>query len=149
NTNPTCRRRTSTPVASSPANSTLPLSAVSSPAMIRSSVVLPQPDGPSKATSSPVSICSDTSSSARKSPNRRERFLTSILMQGTPSCGRGPAQRGGRGGRLGLCLHAGSRAAPLDQVLDQQRHQCQQGQQRGHCERGRELVFVVKNLDVQ
>ena len=50
------RSRTSASVASSPWNSTLPVSGTSSPAMMRSSVVLPEPDGPSSATSSPAGM---------------------------------------------------------------------------------------------
>ena len=41
---------------------------LSSPAMIRSRVVLPEPEGPSSATSSPESICSDMPSRAVKLP---------------------------------------------------------------------------------
>ena len=41
---------------SSPCRSTVPRSGISSPAIMRSSVVLPEPDGPSSATSSPVSM---------------------------------------------------------------------------------------------
>ncbi|MNP71859.1 hypothetical protein D3C76_1683060 [compost metagenome] len=44
----------------------LPTSGVSSPAMIRSRVVLPQPEGPSRATSSPLWISRLISLSALK-----------------------------------------------------------------------------------
>src|SRR5438045_4158709 len=46
-----------------------PLVCRSSPAMIRSSVVLPHPDGPRKQTSSPDSIVRSIDFSATKSPN--------------------------------------------------------------------------------
>jgi hypothetical protein len=46
-------------------NRMLPESGKSRPAIIRKSVVLPEPDGPSKATSSPSSISSETFSRAR------------------------------------------------------------------------------------
>ena len=49
---------------SSPSNSTAPASGISRPAISRSSVVLPQPEGPSSATSSPVSTRKLTSSIA-------------------------------------------------------------------------------------
>src|SRR6478735_3134504 len=49
--------------------STRPDVRVSRPAMMRSSVVLPQPDGPSRATNSPSATVSDTSSSAFAAPN--------------------------------------------------------------------------------
>ena len=51
------------PFAVSP-NSTRPLSACSRPAMTRSSVVLPEPDGPSNATSSPEAMSRSMPSSA-------------------------------------------------------------------------------------
>ena len=54
---------------------TLPVSGTSSPAMTRSSVDLPEPDGPSSAVSDPDGISSETSSSASKSP---KRFVMSL-----------------------------------------------------------------------
>ena len=58
----------------------LPASAVSRPAMMRSSVVLPQPEGPSNAISSPDSMSSDTSRRAWKSPNFLLTLRISMLM---------------------------------------------------------------------
>ena len=55
---------------SRPPISTRPAVCVASPAMMRSSVVLPQPDGPSSATSSPSATVSETLSSAMVAPNR-------------------------------------------------------------------------------
>src|SRR5664280_2191167 len=57
-----------------------PGSGCSSPAMIRSNVVLPDPDGPSSATNSPVATFRLTSSSALKSPNFLLMLRTSMLM---------------------------------------------------------------------
>jgi hypothetical protein len=57
-------------VASRPSISTLPVSGRSRPAMTRSRVDLPLPDGPSRAVSEPLGISTDTSSSAAKSPKR-------------------------------------------------------------------------------
>ena len=45
-----------------------PLVAISSPAIIRSMVVLPQPDGPKSVTSVPGSTFSEMSSTARTLP---------------------------------------------------------------------------------
>ena len=45
-----------------------PLDTASSPATMRSVVVLPQPDGPSSVTSSPGATRNDTSSTAVTSP---------------------------------------------------------------------------------
>ena len=47
----------------------VPLVCGSRPAMARSRVVLPQPEGPRKQTNSPRSIDSDTASSAVNMPN--------------------------------------------------------------------------------
>ncbi len=46
-----------------------PSSGVSKPASIRSSVVLPQPLGPSSAKNSPAAMSSESLSTARKLPN--------------------------------------------------------------------------------
>ena len=54
-------------VASSPVSSTSPASAGSSPAMIRRIVLLPDPDGPSSATSCPAGTSNETPSTAWKS----------------------------------------------------------------------------------
>src|SRR3982751_5374616 len=59
---------------------TSPVSAVSSPAMTRSSVDLPLPLGPSSAVNEPLPTPIDTSSSAVKSPNRFVTLRASIAM---------------------------------------------------------------------
>src|SRR5947207_11436875 len=63
------RGRTGTSVTSRPPITMRPADRVSSPAMMRSSVVLPQPEGPSSATNSPSATSSTISSSARTAPN--------------------------------------------------------------------------------
>src|ERR1700730_9175249 len=66
-----------------------PSSGVSKPASIRSSVVLPQPLGPSSAKNSPARMSSDSRSTARKVPNF---FATpSMRNSGMSACGAGPA----------------------------------------------------------
>ena len=63
---PTLRRSIGTDVMSLPSNSTLPPASGSSrPAMMRSMVVLPQPEGPSSTSVSPRAISSVAGSSAR------------------------------------------------------------------------------------
>src|SRR5690606_9530204 len=59
----------------------LPGSACSSPAMMRSSVVFPEPDGPSSATSLPRGTCKSTLSSAVNAPNFFEILETWILIR--------------------------------------------------------------------
>ena len=54
---------------SRPACSMRPAVGVSSPAMIRSRVVLPQPDGPRKQTNSPLPVSRSIAFSAVKAPN--------------------------------------------------------------------------------
>ena len=62
---------------SQPSSRIRPSSGVSKPASIRSSVVLPQPDGPSSAKNSPARMSSDSRSTARKPPN----FFTTASMR--------------------------------------------------------------------
>ena len=68
---PTLRRSIGTSVTSASLKKIRPpASGVSSPAAMRCSVVLPQPEGPSSTIVSPRAISSDTGSSARvPSPN--------------------------------------------------------------------------------
>ena len=49
-----------------------PESGFSKPAIMRSTVVFPDPDGPSKVINSPANISSETFSTARTEPNERE-----------------------------------------------------------------------------
>src|SRR5690606_15589127 len=69
NTMPMLRWCAGTAVRSVSPRDTRPLVGVSSPAMIRNSVVLPQPDGPRKQMSLPGGRSSETSSSATVGPN--------------------------------------------------------------------------------
>ena len=62
---------------SAPACSTVPVVWMSSPAIARSSVVLPQPEGPRKQTNSPSRMSSEMSASAVNSPN----FFVRRLMR--------------------------------------------------------------------
>ena len=65
---PMSRLFAGTDVTSRPPTETVPDVASSSPAKMRSAVVLPQPDGPSSATNSPGSMCRVSPSSARTVP---------------------------------------------------------------------------------
>src|SRR5690606_17910229 len=62
---------------SSPPMRILPAVGVSSPAIMRSEVVLPQPEGPSRHTNSPSPISKLTSPTAVKSPKRLVTFSNS------------------------------------------------------------------------
>ncbi len=73
-------------MASSPVSSTSPESAASSPAMIRRIVLLPEPDGPSSATSWPAGTSNETPSTAWNEPNRLRRFLTAMAKARPPIC---------------------------------------------------------------
>ncbi len=67
----------------SPSISIVPAAGGRNPAIIRSVVVLPQPDGPSSETKSPDSIARLQSSTAVTSPKRHETFFKTSLL--TPS----------------------------------------------------------------
>src|SRR3954469_14258744 len=94
--------------------------------MIRNSVVLPDPDGPSSATSSPVSTRRSTLSSALKAPNCLTILRTSIVT-------------------ALLSFHD----LTFENRLGDQRDQSQQGQQGSDRKRPDRLIFVVENLDQQ
>src|SRR5690242_11928009 len=67
---------------------TSPEDEVSRPAMMRSSVVLPQPEGPSNETNSPSLIVSETSFRAWKAPKLlRMRSMTILAMEMVPLFG--------------------------------------------------------------
>ena len=68
NTMPMSRLLAGTLVRSLPPTDTEPEVAWSRPARMRSAVVFPHPDGPSRATSSPGSMCRVSPSSARTDP---------------------------------------------------------------------------------
>src|ERR687893_97841 len=74
----TCRARGGSPLTRCPSMSTSPDEGCSSPATIRSSVVLPQPDGPSRTRYSPSSVVRSMPSTARTPPgNSLTMFLPS------------------------------------------------------------------------
>src|SRR5438105_9429066 len=63
---------------------------VSRPAIMRSNVVLPQPDGPNSTRNSPSSVAKSTPSTARTSPSKcliRERTSTVAMPCPQPSAG--------------------------------------------------------------
>src|SRR3954470_18346212 len=94
--------------------------------MIRSSVVLPEPDGPSSASNSPCATLRSTLSSAAKLPNFLRMFFTSMVTW-----------------LLSFVQPA------LENGLHDQRDQRQHRQQRRNRKRRYELIFVVENLDQQ
>ena len=77
---PMSRREAGTEEMSLPSTRTDPVSADSKPATMRRAVVLPQPDGPSSATSSPGAISMDSPSRARVVPNVRLRSRSCTLV---------------------------------------------------------------------
>src|SRR5258706_6978398 len=104
-----------------------PVSGTSSPAMTRSSVVLPDPEGPSSASNSPVCTSRLTSRSAENVPNCFDRLRTSmVIVLFLIRDGPGP-----------------------DDTLEHQRYQRQQCQQRSHRKCGGKVVFVVKDFHMQ
>src|SRR5215471_5959650 len=106
---------------------------------MRSSVVLPEPDGPSSATSSPERMSSRTCSSAVKSPKRLVTSRIAICMahsqehfpaKWVPVRRRKRDQTKNQGS--GPIQWIGSLpCAPLQRGLGNQRHQREQREQRG------------------
>ena len=90
---PMSRLAAGLPETSLPSMSTSPVSAVSNPATIRSAVVLPQPDGPSSATSSPGAISSDIPSSALAAPKARVSSRSDTLVPSRAPAAWPPAAR--------------------------------------------------------
>src|SRR5262245_43535922 len=114
-------------VASSPSKRTWPRSARSSPAMMRRRLVFPEPEGPRRATSSPVGTVRLTSLTATKEPKVFVTFLTSMDI--------GALRRGGR--------------APLHEGLGHEGHEGEEREEGGDGERGLEVVLVVQDLHVE
>ena len=102
---------------------TVPASGHSSPAIMRNSVVFPEPQGPSSATNPPPTLRS-TSSSAAKAPNCVSKLRTSIVR----TC---PA----KSSRSTMVLAPGS-PAPARPTRTPSRTRPK-------------LIFVIKNLHVQ
>src|SRR5918999_1865209 len=83
----TCRARGGSPLTTFPPIRTSPSVASSSPAMVRRSVVLPQPEGPSSTRYSPSAVAMSTPSTATTSPWKV--FLSP--RSSTASAGAGPS----------------------------------------------------------
>ena len=95
----TGRRCGGTPAMSSPSSRMRPSLGVSKPASMRSSVVLPQPDGPSSAKNSRSKMSSDSRSTATTPPKR-------LLTASNRTSGRAA---GSVQARIARARHAGSR----------------------------------------
>src|SRR5690606_14045605 len=115
---------------------TSPLSGCSRPAIIRSRVVFPQPDGPSSATSSPSGTLRLMLSRAVKLPNCLLIRTNSILMAN--SSGR---RLGGGLALLGLL--------PFQQALNDQGDNGRHGEKRCRGKGRYELVLVEEHLHLQ
>ena len=122
----------STCAMSLPSSRMRPSSGVSKPASIRSSVVLPQPLGPSSAKNSPALMSSESRSTARKPPN----FFTTASMRssgmsGSSACGAGfdtasPASMFGRSSAMFPASPIAGRTLAAD------RHRLNRYSGRGH-----------------
>src|SRR5258705_5931088 len=109
------------------------------PAMMRKSEVLPEPDGPSSATNSPVSTLKLTSLSAAKSSKVLLMLRISMLMLSL-------GQRLLANGANLACFNV---RFPIDSGLERDRHERQDRQQRRHRKRRRGVILVVKYLGMQ
>src|SRR5438270_8965993 len=123
---------------------TSPLVGISSPAIIRSTVVLPPPLGPSSAINSPSWTVKLTLRTATTSPNFLVTLRNSMLMRYQLSTR-----------QLSTFFTRSLRSfvladlAPFQERFDPQRKQREQGQQAGDGERTGGIVFVVEALDLQ
>src|SRR4029450_6277702 len=111
-------------------------SGTSIPAIIRKSVVLPEPEGPSSATNSPVSTLKLTPLSAAKSPNFFPMLRISMLIL---SFRRRPLRN----------FADVDLRFPIDQRFERNCHQGQNGEQRRHGESRRRVILVVEYLGMQ
>src|SRR3712207_5880581 len=84
---PIRRRHTGTSVTSAPPMRTLPSSGLTKPAMTRRSVVLPDPDGPSRLVRRPSSRPALTESSTRPAPKLFVTARTSTPVTQAPHVG--------------------------------------------------------------
>src|SRR5512143_1550789 len=116
---------------SAPSSRTAPPSGRSSPAMARSIVLLPAPDGPRTPTASPSATCSDTWSSTVRSPKRTTRSSTSSMIRRQPLAHAADHHdEGGEGEqdrRQRESLGAGDAAGPAEQAADGDRQRLPAG----------------------
>src|SRR5690349_17585275 len=118
---------------------TSPRVGISRPAIIRSTVVLPPPLGPSTAISSPSFTDKVTLLTAATSPNCFVTLLSSMLTGSDKSM----IGRGSLGSRIFSSLF------PFQEGFDGQGQQGQERQEARHREGGGRIVFVVQLLDTQ
>src|SRR5215207_3444003 len=111
-----------------PSIRTSPASGKSRPDMMRRSVVLPEPEGPSSAKSSPCATDRPTDFRATKSSKRLVRSIASMLMNGPV---------------------AATGELPFEQALRSKSEQRQHGKKRCDREGGGEVVLIVQNFDMQ
>src|SRR5918997_4087924 len=110
-------------------NSTRPSSGTSSPARMRSKVVLPDPEGPSSATNSPSPTVSQTPFRAAKAEKLLETRSTSIDMSET---------------RRELAA-----VPPLERGLERKCDEGEEGEERSNGEGGDKVIVIVKCLNLQ
>src|SRR5262245_5735606 len=154
-TRPRLRRCTATRVMSSPARITCPPSGSTSPATVRSSVLLPQPEGPRRETNSPGATSSVTSSTATTDPNvLRSRRTLNICRTGGPEMAPRPPALGRAAAKPWRASSPGSTRdlappalRPLGELL---RDQIGVGEEHALHERavGHELREIRRELDL-
>src|SRR5450631_2944422 len=120
--------------------------------MMRSSVVLPEPDGPSSATSSPGAIDRSTLLRIGCAPKLLVTPTMSIpwAIPWAIPCPRNSAPPGSPSGaseaRDGV---SGDRPAPFEIRLEAERGQSEESEERSEGESGGDVVFIVKDLHLQ
>src|SRR5579859_1772464 len=142
---PTLRRRTGIDRKSSPSKRTSPASGRSRPASTRSSVVLPEPEGPSSARNSLSRACSETSFSAGNRPNDLETPLISSDSGEAPFAAAPLAEK--RSVSAVGCEFSGM--SPFESGLEDQGDEPEGGQETGRREGADEVIVIVKHLDMK
>src|SRR5437879_2699390 len=132
---PTRRRRTGSARKSSPSKRTSPASGCSSPASTRSSVVLPEPDGPSSARNSLSLACRDTFFSAGNRPNVLEMPLISSDRR--------------EGASVSAVRREFTGMSPFKGGLEDQGDEPERGQEAGRGKGADEVIVIVEHLDVK
>src|SRR5690349_18719566 len=117
--------------------------------MMRRSVVLPQPDGPSSATSFPLGTSTLTSLTAQKLPNVFVTFLTWMLTGAPFRCTWSILRRSSKRSPRSALVRSWLVGGPLEPGLHDEGHQRDQRQERRDRERPGQVVFLEQLLDAQ
>src|SRR3954447_1229462 len=116
---------------STPSSETVPESGTKRPAITRSNVLLPAPDAPRTATTSPRSMCNDKSSRTRRSSNVTQMPTASSIIDAclflNPGCGHESRRQQQQDGGHRECLRLWKRPGSAQQAPDRDRQRLATG----------------------